>query len=806
MFLLGSWLIVKRRMHSPVEPVVAGAPRVAPPPAPVATGPTVVDVSSVVIRQRVKRLGMNLGGENFYDSQQILKNLVSRNPGFEGQQWQTVMRCDQVSPTSCTDAGHSGNWPQGFLDQGSYEIISGAGQGQTGTISHSTLASEHVGVTITFAQPAKLLAANDTIKVRSVKPGNATAGWSPQANGGATITTEFTDLSPRTTGTQAVRLNASGAGQEASLNQYFDSIPGRSYLQFRGAYVIRFRAKAVAGRKAVSVYLQRPTMGPWTPLFKQNVLLTSDWKDYTLQFHAAEAASNVGTLMFGFTVSEAEVLLDDVSLTEAGSNGTAFRNDVVATLQRLNPGVLRYMDSGNNFGSDLDNMLAPEEARQRSGFNKYLSESDDIPVGLHDFLVLCEKIGAEPWYTMQIGMSEKEAAGIMQYLGGSTATKYGATRAALGHPLPWTQTFPVIHLEYGNEAWNEAQPGASIPDPEVYAARASTIFRIMRASPEYAAGRFDLIADGQAVNTFMTAKILEKIEGADTIDIAPYFFHTFNDDSSLEHIFGPMFAQPQMLDSAPEGYVHKQANAAATALHPVRLAVYETNIDAVTGTVGQASVNATVPSLGAGIAAVDHMLLMLRDLGVTVQNTFTLTGGGYHFTNTAGRDPGETSPVWSVVVDMGGATNRVRPSFLAQMLANQAIGKQMLATRINGSDPTWDQPRSPNDNVELERARELQSFAFTSPQTSTLIVFNLSRSGAHSIGLSGDCAPQGAVTVKTLTATAMTDNNEQSDKVKVVSREEQVTPGSSTFSLPPFSMTTLSSKRPDGCKIDQPAD
>ncbi len=790
-----------------MEPVVAGAPRAAPPLAPTATGPTVIDVSSVVIRQGVKRLGMNLGGENFYDSQQILKNLVSRNPGFEGQQWQTVLRCDQVTPATCTDAGHSGRWPEGFLDGGTYEVISGAAQGQTGTIAHSTLASEHVGVTIQFAQPARSLAPNDTIVVRRVTPGDGTAGWSPRINGGATITTEYKDLSPRTTGTQALRLNARDAGQEASLSEYFDSYPGRSYVQFRGAYIIRFRAKSVAGIKELNVYLQRPKLGPWTALFNQTVLLTGDWKDYTLKFNAAEPLSEAGTLMFGFSAKGAEVLLDDVSLTEAVPNGTAFRNDVVSALQRLNPGVLRYMDSGNNFGSSLDNMLAPEEARQRSGFNKYLSESDDIPVGLHDFLALCEKLGTEPWYTMQIGMSEKEAAATMEYLGGSTATKYGAARAALGHPVPWTRTFPIIHLEYGNEAWNEAQPGASISDPVVYAGRSSTLFRIMRASPEYEAGHFDLIADGQAVNTYMTAKILEKIEGADTIDIAPYFFHTFKDDSSIEHIFGPMFAEIQMMDSAPEGDVHKQANVAATALHPLHLAVYETNIDTVTGTVGQASVDSTVPSLGAGIASVEHMLLMLRDLGITVQNTFTLTGGGYHFNNTAGRDPGETSPVWSVVVDMGGATNRVRPSFLAQMLANQAIGPAMLTTRIKGTDPTWDQPLSPNDNVQLDRVHELQSFAFSNPQSASLIVFNLSRTAAHSIGLSGDCAPQGTVAVKTLTSVAITDSNEQSDKVKVVSREEHdVTPGKSTFSLPPFSMTTLSSKKPDGCMIRQPGE
>lgn len=788
--LVAGWSIHSPRLHSPQLPKVMATE----PAAETGQGPTVIHVGQTILHQDVRRLGMNLGGEDFYDSQQILKNLVSRNPGFEGLEWQTVLPCGQVTANSCTDGANNGSWPEGFLDGGTYEVITGAASGATGAITHSSAASEHMGAVIQFAPGGRAPAVNDYIVVRKTIPGDATGGWDAQLIGGATIATETKDLSPQTPGVQAVRMSAPRNDQGASLKQYFDSTPGRSYLQMRGPYVVRFRAKGLGGSNSLSVSVERAWSGGDGPILRQNVPLSSSWKDYSITFEAHEPTSAVGTLAFGFSVNGGSAIVDDVSLAETPSNGTAFRNDVVSLLQRLQPGVLRYMDSGGNWGSSLDNMLAPSFGRKRTGYSRYASTAGDIPIGLHDFLVLSEKIGAEPWYSMQLGMSNRDVANLMEYLGGAASTKYGALRTSLGHAEPWTKTFKTIHLEYGNESWNGGQPGASMSDANAYSERVTKVFDVARATPGYASGRFNLIANGQVVNTYLTKAILEQAKGMDTLDIAPYTFSTFSDDSSIERIFGPMFAEPQMMDTATRGVVHKQANAVATATHPVNLAVYETNIGTSDGTVGQASLDAVVPSVGAGIASMDHMLLMLRDLGITVQNTFQLAGGGFHFNDTSGRTKGSTSPVWAVVVDMGGPTNRVRPSFLAQELANRAIRPTMLTTMVSGSDPVWNQPKSPNDGIELNHVHELQSFAFTDGKTDSLIVLNLSRTTARTVGLEGACAPQGTVAVQTLTSAKITDTNEHEDKVKLVEREERdVVPGKTSFTLPPFSMTSLAS-------------
>ncbi|HEY0758209.1 MAG TPA: hypothetical protein VGD59_03025 [Acidisarcina sp.] len=757
-----------------------------------AQGPTIIHVTPTVIHDHVKRLGMNLGGQGFYDSQQILKNLVSRNPGFEGQQWQSILQCAQATANSCTDITPSSSWPDGFLDGGTYEFISGAAKGKTGTITHSTAIDKNsrAGVTIQFDKASNTPAAKDYVIVRKTMPGGAGVGWWVQLSRGGTFATEYKDLSPSSPGKQAAHITALEKDQGATIVSFF----ANSFIRLHGTYVLKFRAKGLGGNRTVLVGLRRVSK---PVIFNKPVQLSTEWQDYTFNIDVNEEPDWNGNMALSLAAYGGEMLIDDVSFEAATSNGTAFRDEVVSALQRLQPGVLRYMDSGKNFGSSLDNMLAVADARERTGYNKCCTQAEDIPVGLHDFLVLCEKIKAEPWYAMQIGMTEQEARNLIEYLGGPPTTKYGAKRAALGHPAPWTTVFTTIHLEFGNEAWNQAFTGSSIGDPHAYGERAGVIFRAARSSPWYSAKNYDLIANGFAVAPSHNAKVLEAAEGADTIDVAPYLFNTFNDDSSEEAVFGSMFAQPEQMDSVDGGIDKTQAWIASQAKRPARLAVYETGMDTTQGSVSQASVDAAVPSIGAGIASIDHMLLMLRDLGVTVQNTFQLTGYRTGFLNRKTYDRSETTPVWGVVLDMGGASNRVRPSFLAQELANQAILPSMLQTSVSGDNPTWDQPLSTNDKIALKGAHELQTFAFTDGKRNTLILLNLSRTTAHAIRVSGPHAPLGDVTVKTLTAAKITDSNELAENVKIVSREEhEVAAEKTVFSLPPFSMTVLSSGSP----------
>jgi alpha-L-arabinofuranosidase len=446
-------------------------------------------------------------------------------------------------------------------------------------------------------------------------------------------------------------------------------------------------------------------------------------------------------------------------------------------------------DAGPSFGSSIANMLAPPFARQRPGSSLYVAEEDDVPLGLHEFLQLCQTVGAEPWYVLPPAISPAEMQSLMDYLGGAASTPYGAIRASLGQSAPWTSVFPVIHLELGNEQWNHGTfPGEVIDNPVAYGNRVTTIFGAARSTPSYQAGSFDLIMGSQVVNSWLTGQEAANASNYDSIAVAPYLFGTFNDASSTEAIYGPMFAEPEMWDDSPAGYMYLQAQAAKTA--GKNLVVYEENLSTQSGTAAQSIVNSVVPSVGGGVMMADHMLLQMRDLGIKTQNVWALPGYSNQFANPNGS--AEISPVYGTVVDMGGQSNLRRPVFLAEQMTNAAILPQMLGTTVSGANPTWSQPLSTNDSVQLNTAHELQSFAFTDGAHSrSLVVVNLSRTTARPVTFSGANAPSGTVTVSQLTSANLTDTNEAASTVATTSNTVNNFQPASAYSLPPFSVTVF---------------
>jgi alpha-L-arabinofuranosidase len=756
-----------------------------------ASTPTTINITDTPKLKTAKRIGLVLGNQNFYDSGQFMRNLAFRNPGFEGEIWQSIIHCEYVTATSCTDDNLYTYWPANFLANAQAEFIVGAAAGQTTTVQSSTAAViGATGVTIKFPALATAPAVGDYVVVRMSVPGNATAGWWAQGSAGATFTTEYTDLSPNTPGKQALRITQ-GATDQSTVTSYMDSTNGVSYLQMNGTYTISFRAKGTGGSNKVEVGVVRPGV----TFFDQVVTLSTSWQDYKYTFTAKDV--NIpGTIALKFSLNGSSMLLDDVALTATAgpTNPTVYRDEVLATLRTLKPGILRFMDSGTNWGSTFDNLLQPDFARLRAGYSNHNSESDDIPLNLHDYLVLCQTIGAEPWFTMPTGMTTQEMLNVMDYFGGSTSTAYGARRAALGQTAPWTTVFPKIHLEFGNEVWNTSNPGASMTDPLSYGKRAGVIFTTAKSSPSYSAASFDLLLDGFMANTSWTQQALSTSSNYDTVSVADYTFGALADASSTEAIYGPMFAEASWIDSNVGGLMNQNAVLAAAANPPAKVAVYEENMGTIFGTASQDVVTNNIAGVGAGISTALNMLTLIRDLGITDQNFFALAGPSAPFIGSGGSNA-TLSPIWGGVIDMGGPTNRVRPTFLSEQLANSAILPTLLTTTQTGADPTWDQAYSPNVAFSLAGVHYLQSFAFTDGNKLNIVLFNLSRTTALPINFAGLNTPLGTATISTLTAASLDANNETSQNVAITSTSQTLT-ASSTLTLAPFSMTVVSVDAP----------
>ncbi len=750
--------------------------------APAPVGPPVIRIGPGVLRGDAKRLGINLSGQTFYDSGQMLRNLTFRNPGFEGETWQTILHCKGVTATSCTDENPYAVWKDGFLEGGTFAVISGKAAGAGGQVLRSAAAAGDRGATVQFGNAVAGLAAGDFVLVRVAKPGGAEAGYWTDLQGGARVGTEYKDLAAGSPGRQALRVEAAGAGQTAGVSSYFDSFAGRSFVQLRGRYTLSFRAKALAGRPSVGVRVQRlDTVHGLHVFLDKQVGLSEKWQDFRYEFAGAEDGSAVGTVGLTFTFAGTAALLDDVSLVEAAGPGnpTAFRDAVVEALRTLKPGVLRYMDNGTDFGSSLDNLLAVPGARVRAGASTQETLHEEVPLGLHEFLVLCAAVGADPWFTMPAGTSPEEAVHLAEYLGGDAGTVYGAKRVALGQRAAWTTVFRKIHLELGNEQWNARSfAGATINDPTAYGQRADAVYR---APPP---GVFDLILGSWATVPWWTEQEMRSAGAESTVAVAPYLFSEFNDARAIEAVYGPMFAEPEMVNGRAGGYMAETARKVKAS--GKGLAVYETNLGTMSGTATQGDLDRTVPSLGAGLAVVDHMLLMLRELGVTTQCLFALPEYQNGFTSTNGAK--ETVPLWGAVVDMGGASNGRRPQYLAMELANEAILPTMLATTVDGAPLTWNQGLSTNGKVQLAGAHLLQSFAFADGDRRSLIVLNLSREKAITVGFTG--GPEGEVEESVLAGPDITAGNEAGERVAIRRRKIQRFEGAG-YSLPAHSMTVL---------------
>ncbi len=755
---------------------------------------TNIAIGSTVLQPSVKRLGINLGTLTNYDSGQMYKNLITQNPGFEGQIWNATIRCAYGTATSCTDENQWSSWPAGFWAGASYQFFYGTAAGRSGTVFSSSAPGYGAGVILNFGDSGVAPAQGDYVIVRRKVPGGSTGGWFPYTSGNGFVTDNLTDLPPGTLGTQTTSLTAPTASDYATLSAYFDSTAGISFTQLNGNYQLQFKAKGTGGSN--SIYVRVVRYGGSTYI-SQNVALSSSWNTYNLTFAAAENGSALGTVGVQFSTSGADSFeLDDVSLTQTGTdptNTTVFRDGVVNALRILQPGVLRYWGGNGQLGDTLDNLLTPGFGRQRAGFSAWSNQANQIDYGLHEFLQLCQVIGAEPWFVVPSTFTTTDTANMIDYLAGSTATVYGAKRAALGQTTPWSQVFSKIHLEFGNEEWNTTFSGGSILYPAPYSGRAQTMFGIMRAMPDYVASAFDLAIGGQAVNAGLNRSIQNGVNNNDSFAIAAYTMTDVNSYSTNELLFGSTFAEPEALMSSASstsaegvspGYVYANYQALQTSSHPVPMAFYEANLSTLSGTITQQALNSFTSSLGAGLMVADTMLQGLKSFGVVNQELFALPQ--YEYT----RSDGSNVFLWGSVVDMGN-TNRKRPQFLALELANQALsnGASELQTVHSGADPTWNEALT--NTVQMTGAHYLQSYAFANGTSHSAIVFNLSRGSYQAVTFSGVNAPSGSVQMQQLTSANVTDTNESASVVNITSSSLANFNGASGLTLPPYSMTVL---------------
>ena len=128
-----------------------------------------------------------------------------------------------------------------------------------------------------------------------------------------------------------------------------------------------------------------------------------------------------------------------------------FRVDVLTALRELPVPLIRWPGGCHADRYHWrDGIGAPAERPVTLGMSCGLHSPDTNALGTHEFMRLCELLGAEPYLAGNVGTgSVQELCDWIEYVNGQLETKLTAERAANGRGDPWAVRLWGI----GNESW-----------------------------------------------------------------------------------------------------------------------------------------------------------------------------------------------------------------------------------------------------------------------------------------------------------------------------------------------------------------
>jgi len=191
--------------------------------------------------------------------------------------------------------------------------------------------------------------------------------------------------------------------------------------------------------------------------------ISGDWKSYPFTLTPAKS-DPVAKLVILFQ-GRGRLWIDQVSLMP-GDNVDGVRVDVFEKGKALRPAFVRW--PGGNVAQDYHWMwgIGPRDQRFTWTNPSWGSEPEPSDFGTDEFVRLCRNLAAEPSITINVegrGATADEAAAWVEYANGPASSRYGAMRAANGHPEP----FGIKYWEIGNEIWGSWVRAHS--DAETYA-------------------------------------------------------------------------------------------------------------------------------------------------------------------------------------------------------------------------------------------------------------------------------------------------------------------------------------------------
>lgn len=793
-------------------------------------------VGSTPIVQDVKPFGINIGAHNPFGSAQILKNVIV-NPGFEAGEYGMLVIA-AAGATSQTVQAH--NWfnefdqtavitdgqPIGFWNGASYRSVYGVSKGRSGTVANFThepnlQTQTDQYQTFRLDSGGTIPVAGDVFVMQRMMTDTVQG-----CCGNANTVPDSSEIRPGSIGEQSLKMLPPDAVTRKwlSYSYYMDSygrdgdISAGRLMQFDGDWRLTFWVKAERQNEPLDVSVRRE--GTTQPFFEETILLSQEWQLIERDFSVLKSADPIPAtaaviaLTMNLENNAQAVWIDDISLARSNeTNPTVFTDQYVNYLKELQPGILR--DWGNNqLGSTLDNQLVPTFARKTTGWSPMRTTARTFHFSLGEFLALCLEVGAEPWYVVPPTFSLAEMENLAAYLAApvSSGHEYALLRQAHGQENPWTDVFPTIHLEYGNEMWGSGYGGdpfwgATVRGGQRLGQIAHDHFAAFRNSAHFDAGQFNLIIGGQTRYVPQNVHIENNSTTHDSMALAPYFGALSTYETTAD-IYYPLFAEP-LYQSTIGGERTVFSTTQLLEQHGTTPTIYEINFHTTSGDVPLDIRNDYVTGLGGGLALPLHMLTYLRDLGIrdqvgftTLQYSFPVYGAGrsaepewyqreqfydrlFERESADSRANTEFVRLWGMLRDLE-ATGRKRPSWLGMELVNPLIAGDMIA--VQGENiPSITVPPINDLTVPIELPL-VQGFAFKDGSDVSMLLFNLSLTETITVDLNLQApAARSTVDMQILTGAFITEGNESAENVQITTVPLSIAT-TNTIALSPHSL------------------
>jgi alpha-L-arabinofuranosidase len=256
----------------------------------------------------------------------------------------------------------------------------------------------------------------------------------------------------------------SGQNSLADWRKAFDAADNGGLAVEKGkAYDFSLYARALEGAGSLTVSLEK---ADGSVLAHQDLPAPSTgWQQYSATL--TPSASDTKARLIVSTRTPSTYWLDMVSLFPRDTwhgRKNGLRADIMERIAAMKPAFVRFPGGCIVEGERVSDAFRWKDSvgdmAQRRGYRNIWGYYASNGLGYHEYLQMCEDLGAQPLFVINCGMAHRDdvpmrrmpefvqdALDALEYANGPVTSTWGALRARNGHPKP----FNLKLMEIGNE-------------------------------------------------------------------------------------------------------------------------------------------------------------------------------------------------------------------------------------------------------------------------------------------------------------------------------------------------------------------